>query len=230
MNTSDDLSRLLAISDIHGHADGLLRLLAAADYDAEQDRLVLLGDYINADPSTWGTLELVQQLTEGGATALLGNLEVSLLQRVNGDADSFLPVDRLSWLRELPYYTELDDWLFVHAGIRPGVPLHQQTAEDMTGIREAFWSAVPDVERTIVFGHTPTFKLGVEPGAVWQAAGRLGIDTGAKHGHRLTLLDISGGMTYSCSTSSANLYEDLRRESIRLQVHYEGHDAPKANL
>lgn len=229
MNTSDDLPRLLAISDIHGHADGLLRLLAAADYDAEQDLLVLLGDYVNADPSTWGTLELVQQLTEGGATALLGNLEVSLLQHADDDADSYLPEDRLSWLRGLPYYTVLDDWLFVHAGIRPGVPLHQQTAKDMTGIREAFWSAVPDGSRTIVFGHTPTFKLGAEPGAIWQAAGRLGIDTGAKHGHRLTLIDISGGMAYSCSTSSANLYEDVRRESIRLQVRKLGHDATKAN-
>ncbi|MGG6310256.1 metallophosphoesterase [Paenibacillus macerans] len=216
MNITHNPPRLLAVSDIHGHSGGLELLLAEAGYSPQRDRLVLLGDYINADPYTWGTLDLIQRLTEGGATALLGNLEVSLLRKTNGTAERLVPADRLDWLSALPYYAIVDDWLFVHAGLRPGVPLDRQTPDDLTGIRDEFWSAVPDCGYAVVFGHTPTFKLGAGPGDVWSAAGRLGIDTGAKHGQRLTLLDLSGKLAYSCSTSPANLYGDVRRHTLRL--------------
>lgn len=208
--------RLLAASDIHGHSDGLLCLLAEAEYIPGQDQLILLGDYINADPSTWGTLKLIHQLASEGAIALLGNLELSLLHREDGLPECYLSAEQLRWLRDLPYYTVLDRWLFVHAGIRPGVPLSEQTADDLTGIREEFWSVSPDQGRSVVFGHTPTFKLGAEPGALWQAQGRLGIDTGAKHGHRLTLLDLNGGLAYSCSTEPLHLYEDVQTQPIQL--------------
>lgn len=107
-------------------------------------------------------------------------------------------------------------WLFVHAGIRPGVPLSEQTTDDLTGIREEFWASSPEQGPTVVFGHTPTFKLGAKPGALWQTQGRLGIDTGAKHGHRLTLLDLHEGLAYSCSTEPLQLYEDVRTQHIRL--------------
>lgn len=217
MTTIEQPPRLLAVSDIHGHADGLLRLLAAADYNAEQDQLVLLGDYINAAPSTWGTLELIQRLTEGGAIALLGNLEVALL-RSGDEAAALLPAERLDWLSGLPYYAALEGWLFVHAGLRPGVPLDQQHVDDLTGIREAFWAAEPLGGDPIVFGHTPTFKLGASPGTIWQSSGRLGIDTGAKHGYRLTLLDLTHSIAYSCSTSLDSLYEEVRQESLHLSL------------
>lgn len=220
MNPLTYRSRLLAISDIHGHGEGLKLLLAASAYDARRDRLILLGDYINADPDTWGTLEQIQQLALDGATALLGNLEMNLLKQAGPIPEALVPHARLDWLSGLPFYMTVGPWLFVHAGIRPGRSLERQSPEDLTGIREDFWNAAPDCGYTVVFGHTPTYKLGAKPGAIWQDAGRLGIDTGAKHGERLTLLDLTGGTAYSCSTAQTSLYGDLRVEAVSLPAYH----------
>lgn len=211
MPTSVNRSRLLAISDIHGHGEGLLLLLRKADYDPFKDRLILLGDYIDDDPSTWSTLDTIRDLTIRGAKALPGNMEAGLLGRKRR---SGVPPSVLQWLTELPAYLVADGCLFVHAGIRPGLPLERQTFRDMTEIREEFWRHAPDCGLTVIFGHTPTFKLGAAPGSLWFAERRIGIDTGAKHGQRLTLLDVRGGIAYSCSTSPACLYGDFRADSI----------------
>lgn len=210
MPTTGDRSRLLAVSDIHGHQEGLLALLGQANYDPQRDRLFLLGDYIDTDPSTWGTLSTIYDLTKAGAQALPGNLELRLLDTCPNE----VPASIRQWLHTLPPYSKEGDFLFVHAGFRPGLPLERQTMRDMTEIREAFWGQPPSGEQTVVFGHTPTYKLGAAPGAVWLADRRLGIDTGAKHGLRLTLVDLSGNLTYSCSTASVGQYGDFCREPL----------------
>ncbi|MBO9610593.1 MAG: metallophosphoesterase [Paenibacillaceae bacterium] len=212
--TTDYSPRLLAVSDIHGHGEGLLLLLREAGYDPRRDRLFLLGDYVDADPSTRSTLEIVHSLARQGAVALPGNLEVQLLRNDWTDA----PGDVRAWLGSLPYYATEDEFLFVHAGIRRGLPPERQSIADMTEIREEFWAHAPEPGRTVVFGHTPTFKLGAAPGSLWLAPGRIGIDTGAKHGHRLTLLDLRGDFAYSCSTAPANRYGDVRSEPVRTRT------------
>lgn len=211
MPTPDHGSRLLAISDIHGHGEGLLLLLREAGYDPHADRLILLGDYVDADPSTWSTLDTIRDLTRQGAEALPGNMEAGLIGR---KAWNGAPPSVLEWLGALPSYIVADGCLFVHAGIRPGLPLERQTFRDLTEIREEFWQQAPDCGLTVIFGHTPTFKLGAAPGSLWFAERRIGIDTGAKHGQRLTLLDVHGGIAYSCSTSPACLYGDVRADMI----------------
>jgi len=64
------------------------------------------------------------------------------------------------------------DYLFVHAGVRPGVPLHEQVDEDLLWIRDAFLNAVAPCEKVVVHGHTPTMEPFV---GRW----RIGLDTGA---------------------------------------------------
>ena len=73
--------RLLAVSDIHGHGKSLARLLKAAHYDAKDDQLVLIGDYVNNGPDSVGTLKFVKQLVNDGAIALVGNHELRWLER-----------------------------------------------------------------------------------------------------------------------------------------------------
>lgn len=194
--------RLLAVSDIHGHAAGLQQLLDAAAYNPRTDQLILVGDYIDEDPQSRSTLELIRSLTRDGALAVPGNMETRLLSQPGEHTAAELTLR--SWLRQLPTYVEADGYLFVHAGFRPGVPLEQQTLLDMTEIRQDFWEAeLPAFAgRGIVFGHTPTFKLGSAAGKIWRRDGKIGIDTGAKHGCRLTLLDIHNGIAYSYSTES----------------------------
>ncbi|NBD26814.1 metallophosphoesterase [Paenibacillus glycinis] len=196
-------SRLLAISDIHGCEESLKRLLAAAEYNPSQDRLILLGDYIDAaHPGTYGTLRYIRSLVQQGACALLGNHELKLLRQFDYSHLSEEETAEWSgWIRSLPRYRMEDGYLFVHAGIRPGVGLLGQTLADLTEIRDDFLNKPTDTEYTVVFGHTPTFKLGA-PGKLWFGEGKIGIDTGAKHGHRLTLFDVHKRLSYWCKTDS----------------------------
>lgn len=213
--------RLLAISDIHGHSDGLDLLLREAGYDPNRDQLILGGDYIDTDPDTWNILDRIIELTNEGAIALPGNHEFKLLALQ--PAARLRIESKLDWLRDLPPCAEANGFLFVHAGFRPGIPLEQQTLRDMIEIREPFWaSSEQDFQgndriagRTIVFGHTPTFKLGATPGSIWTRPGKIAIDTGAKHGLRLTLIDLTSAITYSCSTAPDRLYRDVRRRKFQ---------------
>jgi len=203
--------RLLAISDIHGHEQGLHLLLETAGYQAGVDRLVLLGDYVNEDPDSWDTLRSIKKLADLGAIALPGNIDLAVAN-LNEAPVHLLPL--FDWVRNLSPYFISEGYLFVHAGIRPGIPLDHQSIRDMTEIREAFWKRETAIPYTVVFGHTPTFKLGAEAGRVWCGRDRIGIDTGAKHGQRLTLLDLGAGLSYSCSTSPLNSYGDIRTENV----------------
>lgn len=230
----DSGKRVLAISDIHGYKDGLLRLLQNANYDPSRDQLLLLGDYIDADNAvSWDTLDLVRELTESGAIAIPGNQELKLASLADRSRSrrrrSSLPskINRYEkWILSLPLYVIHNHILFVHAGIRPEVPLTQQSVRDLTEVRELFFNCPHDklaalidqdesnregtLWRSIMFGHTPTFKLGGDPGQIWSDSRRIGIDTGSKHGYRLTLLDLDGGSTYSCATSPGYQSSDFR--------------------
>jgi serine/threonine protein phosphatase 1 len=71
------------------------------------------------------------------------------------------------------------DYLFVHAGVRPELPLHRQDPMDMLWIREPFLSWAGELEAVVVHGHTPADRPEVMPH-------RIGIDTGAVFGGPLT--------------------------------------------
>ncbi|MFE5321275.1 metallophosphoesterase family protein [Paenibacillus sp. NPDC056579] len=208
------MSRILAISDIHGHTDGVRLLLEAARYEPGVDELFLLGDYIDYDPSTWSALDDIRQLTAGGARAIAGNMETWLCSTPNErssvqDAGPALA----SWLDfagALPYYQLHTSFLFVHAGLRPGLKLEDQLPADLTGIREPFLLTRNPYPLPVIFGHTPTRRMGAAPGEIWVGPGIIGIDTGAKHGLRLSLVNLTNQTVYSCSTDPDNLYGDMR--------------------
>jgi serine/threonine protein phosphatase 1 len=73
----------------------------------------------------------------------------------------------------------------VHAGVRPGVALDAQTAEDLIWIREDFLKSKDDFGRVIVHGHTAQRNP-------QSHANRIGIDTGAVYGGKLTALVLEG--------------------------------------
>ena len=77
------------------------------------------------------------------------------------------------------------DYLFVHAGIRPGVALDRQTAEDLRWIRSPFLDWPGRHEAMIVHGHTINSEIEELPG-------RIGIDTGAYRHGKLTALALEG--------------------------------------
>ena len=77
------------------------------------------------------------------------------------------------------------DYLFVHAGIRPGIPLAEQARSDLRWIREPFLSDRADHGFKVVHGHT--IREGVE-----ECGNRIGIDTGAYRHGVLTAIGLHG--------------------------------------
>ncbi|MZQ84050.1 serine/threonine protein phosphatase [Paenibacillus sp. 5J-6] len=68
------MKRTLVVSDIHGCVEEFKQLLVKVNFNAEEDQLVLLGDYVDRGPDSRGTVEYVMQLVrEAGAIALKGN-------------------------------------------------------------------------------------------------------------------------------------------------------------
>ena len=190
------MERILAISDIHGQADALQRLLVHANYHPSKDRLFFLGDYIGKGPNSLETLELVEKYVQNGAIALRGNHEQRAIQQCE-KGDQYW--EYLSFLKSLLYWFEDSAFLFVHAGIRPGIPLKRQNPKDLITIRESFLDKSFPFEKTIVFGHTPTDRLGISCGNIWVNQNKIGIDTGAGHGHYLSLVDLTNRLQYRVS-------------------------------
>ena len=93
--------------------------------------------------------------------------------------EAAIPPRQLGLLRALVPCCQIGGYIFVHAGLRPGVPLAGQTREDMLWIREPFLSFGGTLPAVAVHGHTP------EPGPILRPH-RIGIDTGAVLGGALT--------------------------------------------
>jgi serine/threonine protein phosphatase 1 len=92
---------------------------------------------------------------------------------------TLIPMRHLIFLRDLAINYRVGPYLFVHAGVRPGVSLEQQTRSDMMWIREPFLSSKADHGAVIVHGHTPKREPIVQ-------SNRIAIDTGAVLGGALT--------------------------------------------
>jgi serine/threonine protein phosphatase 1 len=96
-----------------------------------------------------------------------------------------LPRHHRRFLDTLAMSHAVGDYLFVHAGIRPGVALDRQDAQDLIWIRKPFLQATGSFGALVVHGHTITGEPALR-------ANRIGIDTGAFASGRLTALAIAG--------------------------------------
>lgn len=96
-----------------------------------------------------------------------------------------VPSSHLKFLNELSDTFRFGDYLFVHAGIRPGISLEDQSRRDLRWIREPFLSDSIDHGFVVVHGHTIAEKI-------VDRKNRIGIDTGAYRTGILTCLVIDG--------------------------------------
>lgn len=92
-----------------------------------------------------------------------------------------IPAAHRAFLQGLALHHRLGGYVFVHAGLRPGLPLEAQSADDLLRIRHSFLNSEADFGAVVVHGHSPTRGPVVK-------ANRIGIDTGAVFGRELTCL------------------------------------------
>lgn len=96
-----------------------------------------------------------------------------------------MPPAHLAFLRGLARSITFGDFFFCHAGIRPGVELSRQDAEDLIWIRSQFLNDARLYPKVIVHGHTPATNVEMRPN-------RVNLDTGAYASGRLSALMIDG--------------------------------------
>ena len=96
-----------------------------------------------------------------------------------------IPGEHVEFLETFADSCRFGDYLFVHAGIRPGVEVDQQSQADLRWIREPFLFDDTDHGFVVVHGHTISDEVEERPN-------RIGIDTGAYRSGVLTALAIEG--------------------------------------
>ena len=98
---------------------------------------------------------------------------------------SAIPAAHVDFLRQFDDTFSAGGYLFVHAGIRPGLPLAEQVPADLRWIREPFLADGADHGFVVVHGHT--IREAVE-----ERINRIGIDTGAYRHGVLTAIGLEG--------------------------------------
>lgn len=211
--------RRIFIGDVHGHYDGLMKLMEAIAPDAA-DQVYFVGDLIDRGPKSAQVIEFVRQ---HDYHCVLGNHEQLLLEAfpdsrvsqmalqawlqsggqttVASYSEPEILLENIEWLRTLPMYLDLGDIWLVHAGLHPALPVDAQTPQEFCWIREEFHSSSQPyfADKLIITGHTITFTLpGVSPGEVARGQGWLDIDTGAYHPKSgwLTGVDMTNQLVY----------------------------------
>jgi serine/threonine protein phosphatase 1 len=158
-----------------------------------RERVALMGNHEDmllralADPgamSNW--------LFNGGSATVAAYIrrlrprpDFSTAEEVRAAFAAALPETHRAFFASLPRTAAFGGYLFVHAGIRPGVPLEAQDPEDLIWIRDEFHRSDADFGRIVVHGHTPVAAPDVR-------RNRINIDTGAVFSGRLTCLALEG--------------------------------------
>ena len=107
-----------------------------------------------------------------------------------------VPPEHIAFLSSFENSLEIGDYLFVHAGIRPGVPLEDQSPADLRWIRDPFLSDERDHGRCVVHGHSIRQEIDLRPN-------RIGIDTGAYASNRLSAVGMQDDSRWFLSTMDA---------------------------
>ena len=198
------VTRIIVLGDVVDRGPDSAELLRRLmRYTQASDRFtVLRGNHEAAMEAVLaGRLDVFDKWLEMGGTATLRSfgLPVEAL-RAKGDAAlrsagrRVIPREVFSWIRRLPLFFRSGDVFFVHAGIRPGVPLSKQAPEDLLWIRKEFLESQVLHPVLVVHGHTV-----VEAGPQVRS-NRIGIDTGAFETGRLTAIGLEASERWFLAT------------------------------
>lgn len=195
----------VVVADIHGQYNQLLDIISP--HIGSGRDMVFLGDLIDRASTPNGdvnVLDLVHDIQQepskfglGEVTVLKGNHEQMLLDAVDnddyelwkwngGDADALPDIEPyIDWLSRLPTMHIKSHYLFVHAGVRPNIPLEYQSSMDMIWIRDPFLKAEHhNLPYTVVHGHTPVAEIE-------HRNGRIACDLGSYHTGRIGTITLN---------------------------------------
>ena len=188
--------RILALGDIHGKFTKLSSVFNKINFNPDQDFLILLGDYIDRGEENLHCLQWAMKISElPNVVALRGNHEQMMLDSFpngkftptfwlpNGGNKTYKELEdwskhdpeflnkALQFIKARPLYYRMfigkQEYIFCHAGLKPGVPVEYQNEDSLLWIRDEFYYYY-DGTAEVVVGHTPTPYLGRIPGSTNQ--------------------------------------------------------------
>jgi calcineurin-like phosphoesterase family protein len=160
---------------------GFLRVCLAGNHEVAM--LSYLDGHLSRE--LWLAIGGLETLYSYGVDPVhLGNLYGSS-EEVDRRIREAIPASHVSFMRTLPVMVCSRKFVFVHAGIRPGIDLAAQDEDDLLNIRSEFFETAHLLDRWVVHGHTIVDAPKIE-------RHRLGIDTGAFQSGRLAAVRIVG--------------------------------------
>ncbi len=197
---SESCGVLELLSSGHGLPDGLVERVHLAGN--HEDMMLTALDPAQAGTArgagltmTWLQNGGVDTLTSYGVKADTATPFTQLADSIRTAMAKAMPASHRAFLDALKLYHQEGGYLFVHAGIRPGIPLERQSREDLFWIRKDFLDCREPHPFVVVHGHTPCRlpqmldnRICVDTGAF--ATGRL--TCGVFEGSERRLLNVNG--------------------------------------
>jgi len=167
-----------------------------------------------------GEMSLLREwLSFGGAECLKSyNLDPTMVKRCSpAEVEKILkdavPNEHQTFLKSFVDTASFGPYLFVHAGIRPGVPLANQDIQDLRWIRNPFLHDERDHGHIVVHGHSIQERIDLRPN-------RIGLDTGAYRTGILSALGIEGDQRWFLQTKGDTPKRDLPASVANVSVAY----------
>jgi len=133
---------------------------------------------------SWAEYGGLQTLASYGVTPPVLRSGAEAWEAARQALSDAIPKRHLQFFAGLEMYAAYGDYVFVHAGVRPGVAMEDQSENDLLWIRDDFLRARAPFDGVIVHGHTPSPSPFLGPN-------RIGIDTGAYATGVLTAIRLS---------------------------------------
>lgn len=217
---------LFAIGDVHGCLTALKTVFEASGISSD-DKVIFLGDYVDRGPHSAEVIDWILERKNENIVTLRGNHEVMMMEFCRQTAPSnphtenwlryggaetlasyeidpsqpdfeVIPSSHWEFLdRTLPYY-EMENFIFVHAGLKPGISLSMQLP------RALFWQKIVNEPepyangRTVICGHTAQ-----RSGEIANFGHTICIDTCAYGGQWLTCLEVDSGDYWQANQEGA---------------------------
>lgn len=164
-----------------GPPEGFERVTLLGNHD--QAFLEFLGDA--ALGPRWFRIGGRETALSYGANPSEAPLSPEAFEALRKELTGLVPESHRDFLATLQLHFAVGDFLFVHAGLRPGVPLEGQSKRDLLWIRNRFLLSRRRHEKIVVHGHSRSSCPDLRPN-------RIGIDTGAYATGKLTCLVLDG--------------------------------------
>ncbi len=143
------------------YSKDVLELLITGPKDDHVSWIALRGNHDDLFQRAWyepGNALAAAWWEYGGQETLLSYGWNPLHHPIPGHLSEYVPEEHARFLREMPVLYETEELLFVHAGLRPEIPVGEQSERDMLWIRGAFLDHDHTFGKPVVHGHSPDNK------------------------------------------------------------------------